>query len=69
MKSLCLNRISKDLKEIIKSPLEGIGITSIDNDPMTYIVNMKIMSGIYEGYCLQLLLIFPEQYPIKPPIF
>ena len=67
MKSLCLNRISKDLKEIIKTPLEGIGITSIDNDPMKYIVNMKIMSGVYEGYCLQLLLIFPEQYPIKPP--
>jgi len=67
MKSLCLNRISKDLKEITKSPLKGIGIVSLENDAMKYIVNMRIMSGVFEGYCLQLLLIFPEQYPIKPP--
>ena len=67
MNTLCLNRISKDLKEINKSPLEGIGIISLDNDPKKYIVNIKIMSGIFKGYCIQLLLTFPEQYPIKPP--
>ena len=67
MNTLCLNRISKDLKEINKSPLEGIGIISLDNDPKKYIVNIKIMSGIFEGYCIQLLLTFPDQYPIKPP--
>ena len=67
MKSLCVNRINKDLKEIAKSPLEGIGIASLDNDPKKYIVNMRIMSGVFEGYCLQLLLTFPDQYPIKPP--
>ena len=33
MNSFCLRRISKDLKEISKSPLEGIGIVSLDNDP------------------------------------
>ena len=67
MNTLCLNRINKDLKEINKSPLEGIGIISLDNDPKKYIVNIKIMSGIFKGYCIQLLLTFPEQYPIKPP--
>ena len=67
MKSLCLQRITKDLKEITNSPLEGIGIASIDNDPKKYVVNMKIMSGVYEGYCIQLLLTFPDDYPIKPP--
>ena len=67
MKALCLNRISKDIKEINKSPLEGIGIISLDNDPMKYIVNIKIMTGIYEGYCLQLLLKFSDNYPIHPP--
>ena len=55
MKTLCLNRINKDIKEINSSPLEGIGIISLDNDPMKYIVNIRIMAGIYEGYCLQLL--------------
>ena len=67
MNSLCLNRISKDLKEITKSPIEGIGIVSLDNDPKKYVVNMKIMNGIFEGYCLQLLLTFSDNYPIKPP--
>ena len=67
MKSLCLNRINKDLKEIINSPLEGIGIVTLNNDPMKYVVNMKIMSGVFEGYCLQLLLTFPNNYPIRPP--
>ena len=67
MNSLCLNRISKDLKEIAKSPIDGIGIVSLDNEPKKYVVNMRIMTGIFEGYCLQLLLTFSDNYPIKPP--
>ena len=31
-RALALKRINKDIKEIIKSPLEGIGIISLDND-------------------------------------
>ena len=67
MKSLCLNRIAKDMKEIRNFPLEGIGIISLDDDPKKYIVNIKIMSGVYEGYCVQLLLTFSDDYPLKPP--
>ena len=59
-KTLAIQRIDKDIKEIIESPIEGIGITSIDNDPMKYVVNMRIMEGIYEGYYIQLLLLFPD---------
>ena len=66
-KGLSLKRIIRDLKEITKSPIEGIGIVSIDNDPMKYVVNMCLMSGIYEGYCIQLLLTFSDDYPSKPP--
>ena len=66
-KSFCLKRINKDIKEIMTSPLEGIGIISLDNDPMKYIVNIRLMSGIYEGYCIQLLLTFTDNYPISPP--
>jgi len=66
-KGLSLKRIIRDLKEITKSPIEGIGIVSIDNDPMKYVVNMCLMSGIYEGYCIQLLLKFSDDYPTKPP--
>ena len=67
MNTISLNRIKKDFEEIITSPSEGIGIVSLDNDPMKYIVNIKIMNGIFKGYCLQLLLIFDEKYPFQPP--
>ena len=66
-KTLAIKRISNDLKEINNCPLEGIGIASIDNDPMKYVVNIKLMMGLYEGYCIQLLMTFPDNYPTKPP--
>ena len=66
-KSLAIRRINKDMKEINKNPVEGIGISSLDNDPMKYVVNIKLMNGPYKNYCIQLLLTFPETYPSKPP--
>jgi ubiquitin-protein ligase len=66
-KTLAIKRISNDLKEINNCPLEGIGIASIDNDPMKYVVNIKLMMGLYNGYCIQLLMTFPDNYPTKPP--
>jgi len=64
---LALKRINKDMKEITNFPIEGIGITSLDDDPMKYIVNIRLMTGIYAGYCVQLLLTFSDNYPSKPP--
>ena len=66
-KSLSIHRINKDMKEINQNPVEGIGISSLDNDPMKYVVNIKLMNGPYKNYCVQLLLTFPETYPSKPP--
>ena len=66
-RALAIKRINKDMKEIVKSPIEGIGIISIDNDPMKYAVNLRLMQGPYEGYCLQLLLTFTDNYPTRPP--
>ena len=66
-KSLAIKRINKDLKEITKSPVEGVGIVSLANDPMNYIVNIKLLEGPYKNYCVQLLLTFPENFPEKPP--
>ena len=66
-RSLALKRINKDMKDINQNPVEGIGIASLDNDPMKYVVNIKLMNGPYKDYCVQLLLTFPETYPSKPP--
>ena len=66
-KAIAIKRISNDIKELQKCPLEGIGMASIDNDPMKYVINMQLMMGPYEGYKLQLLMSIPDEYPIKPP--
>ena len=65
--STTINKIKEEIEEIKNSPLEGIGIASIDEDPQKYAVNIKLMTGIYEGYCIQLLLTFPDDYPENPP--
>ena len=65
--SIAIKRINKDMREITKNPIEGIGIVSLDDDPMRYIINIRLMTGPYEGYCVQLLLTFSDNYPTKPP--
>ena len=66
-KVIALKRIENDMKELAKCPPEGIGIVSIDNDPMNFIINMELMTGPYEGYKVQLLMTMSDEYPIKPP--
>ena len=40
-RSIALKRISNDLKELAKSPLEGVGIAPMVDDPMKYVINME----------------------------
>ena len=64
---IALKRIANDMKEITKCPLEGIGIASIDNDPLKFAINMELLCGPYKGYKVQLLMTMSENYPINPP--
>ena len=64
---LAMKRINKDMKEITQFPIEGIGIAPLDNNGMKYVVNIRLMTGLYAGYCVQLLLTFSDNYPSKPP--
>ena len=66
-KMISLKRISKDIQEITKNPVEGIGIIQYESDFFKYIVNIKLLYGVYKGFCLQLLLTFSDSYPTKPP--
>ena len=66
-KLIALKRITKELKELAECPLEGIGITTLDNDPMKFLVNMELMMGPYQGYKVQLKMNLSEEYPIQPP--
>ena len=61
-------RIQRDIVEILSNPVEGISIAPLEqNNIFKYIVNIKLMTNIYQGYCLQLLLTFNDNYPTKPP--
>ena len=62
---LVLNRIKKEYEEIKKNPLEGIGIEQIELH--CFVINMRLLTGPYEGYCLQLLLIISQNYPTEAP--
>ena len=66
-RNLALRRINKDMKEITQNPIEGIGICSLEGDPMKYVVNIMLMNGPYKGYWVQLYLTLPDSYPSKPP--
>ncbi len=65
--SVVLKRIQRDYLEIKNCPVKGIGIQQFDNDPFAYIINIKILTGCYDGLILQLHLYVPENYPIDPP--
>lgn len=66
-KLIALKRITKELKELAECPLEGIGITTLDNDPMKFLFNMELMMGPYQGYKVQLKMNLSEEYPVQPP--
>ena len=59
-------RINKDIKEITNTPLEGIGIAQYNNNFMQLYNKYKITNWNLYGYCIQLLLTFNDNYPIKP---
>ena len=66
--AVLLKRIQRDYLELKNYPVKGIGIFQLNgNDPYFYIVNLKILTGCYEGLILHLALKIPSRYPIDPP--
>ena len=64
---IALKRIANDMKALDKCPLEGIGIASIEDEPLKFVVNMELLDGPYRGYKVQLLMTIADDYPLKPP--
>ena len=62
-----LTIIKENLKELIVYPIEGIGIGKERDNYFNYVINIKIMKGIFKGYFIQMLIMFPSKFPIKPP--
>jgi len=63
-----LKRIKRDYLEVINDPCPGIGFVRKDvNDDFTYLVNIKILHGIYEEILFQLEMYVPKTYRMDPP--
>jgi ubiquitin-protein ligase len=63
-----LKRIKRDLDELESDPLDGVGIAKVKpDDDLTYVVNIRISDGIYEGILLQFSMKIPTSFPIAPP--
>jgi hypothetical protein len=68
IKNIALKTINKYMKEKILSSKEGkyeIGIASINNSPLIFVVSILLIACLYEGYYIQLLLTFTENNPMK----
>ena len=61
-----LKIINENIKELIQYPIKGIGLT-LANNPYDFLVNIKLMTGIFEGYVFQLLIKFTINFPKEPP--
>lgn len=66
--SICLKRIQKDYQELKNNPVKGVGIIQPDeSNPYFYILNLRILTGKYDGLILAVSLKLPKDYPITPP--
>lgn len=66
------NKIYRDLHELSIHPIEGIGILLLPNNKnniQEFIINIRLMSGIFEGYYIQILMRLSENFPFTPPQF
>ena len=68
IKPLALKRIQLDYEDLLLNPLKGAGIIRPDdNNPFHFIINVRLMTGCYEGIILQLSMEVPNTFPKNPP--
>ncbi|CAM2721540.1 unnamed protein product [Rotaria socialis] len=61
-------RIIRDLKDLDKLPIPGLGVTCPDeSDPFVLHCNVLINDGPYHGVMIHLILHIPEDYPLTGP--
>lgn len=60
-------RLQHDLKELHATPLPNITAVPLNDNLLTWSVNMVAESGVWAGLPLHLHLEFPQDYPASPP--
>ncbi|CAG5111808.1 Oidioi.mRNA.OKI2018_I69.chr2.g6081.t1.cds [Oikopleura dioica] len=65
---MATGRVKKELKDLAKSPVEGITITPSENDMFSWAAVLEGPKDTpYEGGKFNLTISFPPDYPFKPP--
>ncbi|UJR20458.1 hypothetical protein I4U23_023587 [Adineta vaga] len=68
VKAAATKRIMKDLRDLEKVPIPGLGVICPDeSDPFLLHCNVLINDGPYEGIMIHLILHIPEDYPLTGP--
>ena len=65
-KTICLNKIYDDLREIVYNPIEGVNII-LNEDPMEMKGSIKLIDGNFKDFIINLMIKFSFDYPIIPP--
>ena len=68
IKGKSIKRIFRDLEEIKRSPIEGLGVCiPNESNPFELRANILILDGIYKDILLHMIMYIPENYPTKAP--
>lgn len=64
----CLRRVSRDITEVMESPLPGIIVCPDDDDALkVHVLVMGPDDTPYEGGAFYFVVVFPDDYPASPP--
>jgi len=66
--SIALKVLMKDFKELQRSPLPNVSASPLESNMLEWHVNLRaLVDSPYAGALFHLVIIFPEEYPNKPP--
>jgi ubiquitin-protein ligase len=63
-----IKRLMKDINIMKSTTLPGLSASPLEEDIFTWHATVQILSGIYEGCNIHLIIKFPDDYPFQPPL-
>mmetsp|Transcript_20249 Transcript_20249/g.29071 ORF Transcript_20249/g.29071 Transcript_20249/m.29071 type:complete len:216 (-) Transcript_20249:189-836(-) len=68
MADICLKRLRKEYRDIKKNPVDNIRAAPLENNTLEWHYVIEGVKGsVYEGGWYHGVLLFPKEYPYKPP--
>ena len=67
LRNIAKRRLKRDLIELQRTNILSIAAQPLDDNIFEWHVNIKPTDGVYSGVYFHLIMIFPVNYPTKPP--